>query len=95
MLRFMEEMETFCRQHSLRLKVYCIANNGFIEGRQNEPLMQVLEHFCARAGLTWGGVVGIGGRVMLNVTRITPSTETITFLIWSSQKRHLLQNLTA
>ena len=69
-LRFMEEMESFCRQNDLHLSVYCIANNGFIEGRQNEPLMQVFEHFCSRAGLTWGGGVGIGGGVMLNVTRI-------------------------
>ena len=69
-LRFMKEMESFCRQSDLHLNVYCIANNGFIEGRQNEPLMQVFEHFCSRAGLTWGGGVGIGGGVMLNVTRI-------------------------
>lgn len=69
-LRFMEEMEGFCRENGLRPRVYCIANNGFIEGRQNEPLMQVFEHFCARAGLAWGGGVGIGGGVMLNVTRI-------------------------
>lgn len=69
-LRFMEEMERFCREGSLSLCVYCVANNGFIEGRQNEPLMQLFEHFCTRAGLTWGGGVGIGGGVMLNVTRI-------------------------
>ena len=69
-LRFMEEMETFCKENEIRLNVYCIANNGFIEGRQNEPLMQSMEHFCSRAGLTWGGGVGIGGGVMLNVTRI-------------------------
>ena len=69
-LRFMEEMEVFCRQNGLRLHLYVIANNGFIEGRQNEPLMQNFEHFCARAGLSWGGGVGIGGGVMLNVTRI-------------------------
>jgi hypothetical protein len=69
-LRFMERMETFCRQNELHLSVYCIANNGFIEGSQNEPLMQVFEHFCTRAGLAWGGGVGIGGGVMLNVTRI-------------------------
>lgn len=69
-LRFMEEMEAFCRRNSLRLNVYCIANNGFIEGSQNEPLMQIFEHFCTRAGLNWGGGVGIGGGVMLNVTRI-------------------------
>ena len=69
-LRFMQEMETCCKQNGLRLGVYCVANNGFIEGRQNEPLMQVFEHFCERAGLRWGGGVGIGGGVMLNVTRI-------------------------
>ena len=69
-LRFMEEMEAFCRQNGLRLSLYCIANNGFIEGKQNEPLMRSFEHFCSRAGLTWGGGVGIGGGVMLNVTRI-------------------------
>ena len=69
-LRFMEEMETFCKDNELHLCVYCIANNGFIEGRQNEPLMQSFEHFCTRAGLFWGGGVGIGGGVMLNVTRI-------------------------
>ena len=69
-LRFMQEMETYCKQNSLRLGVYCVANNGFIEGRQNEPLMQVFEHFCERAGLRWGGGVGIGGGVMLNVTCI-------------------------
>ena len=69
-LRFMMEMEAFCRENGLKLHVYCIANNGFIEGKQNEPLMQVFENFCARTGLAWGGGVGIGGGVMLNVTRI-------------------------
>ena len=69
-LRFLAEAETFCRENGLSLNVYCIANNGFIEGRQNEPLMQGFEHFCTRAGLSWGGGVGIGGGVMLNVTRI-------------------------
>lgn len=32
--------------------------------------MQLFEHFCERAGLAWGGGVGVGGGVMLNVTRI-------------------------
>ena len=69
-LRFMEKMEEYCKENSLHPNIYCIANNGFIEGRQNEPLMQSFEHFCTRAGLIWGGGVGIGGGVMLNVTRI-------------------------
>ena len=70
MLPFLKEMEGFCRENGLCLKVYVIANNGFIEGKQNEPLMQVVENFCARAGLCWCGGVGIGGGVMLNVERI-------------------------
>ena len=69
-VRFLEEMEAFCRENGLKLRVYCVANNGFIEGKQNEPLMQVFENFCVRTGLAWGGGVGIGGGVMLNVTRI-------------------------
>ena len=69
-LPFLEKMEAHCQENGLQLSVYCVANNGFIEGRQNEPLMQAFENFCARAGLTWGGGVGIGGGVMLNVTRI-------------------------
>lgn len=69
-LRFMEKAEAYCRDNDLKLSVYCVANNGFIEGRQNEPLMQTFENFCSRAGLSWGGGVGIGGGVMLNVTRI-------------------------
>lgn len=69
-LRFLEEMEGFCLSNDLHPRIYCIANNGFIEGRQNEPLMRQLENFCTRAGLSWCGGVGIGGGVMLNVTRI-------------------------
>ena len=69
-LRFLEKMEIYCKENDLHLSVYCIVNNGFIEGRQNEPLMQNFENFCSRAGLSWGGGVGIGGGVMLNVTRI-------------------------
>ncbi len=69
-LRFMEQMEVFCRENGLKLRVYCVANNGFIEGKQNEPLMQVFKHFCTHAGIVWGGGVGIGGGVMLNVSRV-------------------------
>lgn len=69
-LAFLEEAEQFLLEHQLLPNLYCIANNGFIEGRQNEPLMQVLENFCFRAGVRWCGGVGIGGGVMLNVTRI-------------------------
>ena len=80
-LRFMEVLEQFCRGKDLHFGVCCIANNGFIEGRQNEPLMQVFENFCSRSGLKWCGGTGIGGGVMLNVTRIIFIVEFILLLV--------------
>ncbi len=69
-LPFLKEMEAFCKENGIRLAVYSISNNGFIEGNQSEPLLLVLRNFCERSGLEWGGGIGIGGGVMLNVTRI-------------------------
>lgn len=70
MLAFLKEMEIFCLEHNLHIKVYVLSNGGFIEGRQNKPLMQIFENFCKRSNLTWCGGIGIGGGVMLNVLRI-------------------------
>lgn len=69
-LPFLKEMELFCKENSIRLTVYSISNNGFIEGNQSEPLLRVFQNFCVRSNLEWGGGIGIGGGVMLNVTRI-------------------------
>ena len=69
-LSFLKDMEQFCQEHQLKLSVYAIANNGFIEGIQSEALLQVFRNFCKRSGLIWGGGIGIGGGVMLNVMRI-------------------------
>ena len=69
-LPFLKEMEVYCKKHNPAIRVYVIANNGFIEGRQNEPLMQIMENFCSRSGISWCGGLGIGGGVMMNVMRI-------------------------
>ena len=69
-LSFLKVMEGFCKEKQIKLNVYAIANNGFIEGVQSEALLQVLCNFCKRSELTWGGGIGIGGGVMLNVMRI-------------------------
>lgn len=69
-LAFLKDMESFCREHSICVKVYVISNGGFIEGNQNRPLMQVMENFCRRSKIEWCGGIGIGGGVMLNVLRI-------------------------
>ncbi len=82
-LRFLEKAEGFCKENGLSPRVFCVANNGFIEGKQNEPLMRVFENFCGRAGLAWGGGVGIGGGVMLNVTRIVFAVQAAQILLIS------------
>ena len=69
-ISFLKEMEGFCKEKQIKLNVYAIANNGFIEGVQSEALLQVFRNFCVRSNLTWGGGMGIGGGVMLNVMRI-------------------------
>lgn len=69
-LAFMKEMETFCREQNIHLRVYVLANCGFIEGKQSKPMMQVFQCFCERCGHRWCGGVGIGGGVMVNVLRI-------------------------
>lgn len=69
-LPFLKEMEDFCKENSIHPHIYSISNNGFIEGSQSEPILRVFQNFCVRSNLVWGGGIGIGGGVMLNVTRI-------------------------
>lgn len=69
-LSFLKDMEHFCNKNSVRLNLYSISNNGFIEGKQSETLLQVFQNFCVRSNLNWCGGIGIGGGVMLNVSRI-------------------------
>ncbi len=69
-LSFMKELESFCRENKVNLNIYAVSNSGFIEGNQSRPMFRVFENFCARSGNRWCGGVGIGGGVMLNVTRI-------------------------
>ena len=69
-IEFLKEMEEYCKNQALKLKIYAIANNGYIEGIQSKALLQVFRNFCIRCDFTWGGGIGIGGGVMLNVMRI-------------------------
>lgn len=68
-LAFLMELEKFCREKKPGLHVYAVANNGFIEGKQNEPLFRVLENFCIRSEAKWCGGLGIGGGVMLHAMK--------------------------
>lgn len=80
-LAFLMDMENFCKEHRLSLKIYVISNNGFIEGKQNAPLFYVMKNFCTRSGSHWCGGIGIGGGVMFNALRIVFLVEMGIFLL--------------
>lgn len=79
-LAFFEEMEAFCKENNLSLKVYAISNGGFIEGKQNRCVLEIIENFCVRAGCTYGGGLGVGGGVMLHVMRLVFRLQIIILL---------------
>lgn len=66
-VEFLTLAEPYCREHRCRFRLYALANNGFVEGRQNSPALGILEAWCQRAGVTWSGGIGVGGGVMLRV----------------------------
>lgn len=47
--------------HDRGIHIYGIVNCGFYEGIQTEPALRVLQNWCVKAGLCWGGGIGVGG----------------------------------
>ena len=64
---FLKKAEAFCVENNCKFNVYAISNNGFIEGRQNAVHLEQFRCWCARAGVEWGGGIGVGGGEMLRV----------------------------
>ncbi len=76
-IHFLKEMEQFCKNNTCGFMLYVISNAGFVGGHHNQAHLEQYQCWCERAGIKWGGGLGIGGGVMLHVLyKIT--------LIWSS-----------
>lgn len=69
-VEFLIQAESYCKSHSCRFRLYALSNNGFVEGKQNRPALRMLQAWCERAGIPWGGGIGVGGGVMLQVLGI-------------------------
>jgi hypothetical protein len=67
MIHFLQEMEQYCVNNKCKFMLYVISNSGFVGGHQNQAHLEQYECWCERAGVTWGGGLGIGGGVMLHV----------------------------
>lgn len=62
MLDFMYIFEDFIKEKgNVKLDMYSIVNNGFIEGTQNEVVLNIMENYCKRLNFNWRFGLGIGG----------------------------------
>ncbi len=69
-VEFLIQAEDYCKSNSCRFRLYALSNNGFVEGKQNRPTLHMLQAWCERTRNTWGGGIGVGGGVMLQVLGI-------------------------
>jgi len=66
-IHLLKEMEQYCKNNPCKFMLYVISNAGFLGGRHNQAHLQQYHCWCERAGIIWGGGLGIGGGVMLHV----------------------------
>jgi multimeric flavodoxin WrbA len=70
LLRLLDEALGEIAEAAPGAKVYAIVNNGFYEGWQNKPALEMTQSFADRAGLSWGGGIGVGAGAMTNALTI-------------------------
>ena len=67
------QLEPLVRARSWTGSVYAVSNNGFYEGKQNRPALEVMENWAERCRVTWGGGIGLGaGGMMESVKKVHP-----------------------
>jgi hypothetical protein len=73
LLHSLTGLEERSKENKSKAKVYAICNSGFYEGHQNRHALQIIEHWCAESGLSWGQGIGIGGGGMILSIQNVPS----------------------
>lgn len=66
LLRQLEQICPAIAQAAPQAKVYALVNNGFYDGCQNAPALEMMQHFTQEAGLIWGQGIGIGAGGMVH-----------------------------
>lgn len=74
LLRCLMQIEGYVGVHSMEkeIRVYVIMNNGFFEGKQNLPAIEVMRHWSDRCGFCFGQALGVGGGGMINFMKTLP-----------------------
>ena len=55
-----------------KTKIYCVVNNGFFEGKQNQLAILQMKNWCKKIGVEWGQGVGIGAGEILSYLEKVP-----------------------
>ena len=55
-----------------KTKIYCIVNNGFFEGKQNQLAILQMKNWCQKTGVEWGQGIGIGAGEILSYVEKVP-----------------------
>ena len=53
-------------------KIYCVVNNGFYEGKQNQLAILQMKNWCQKTGAEWGQGIGIGAGEILSYVEKVP-----------------------
>jgi multimeric flavodoxin WrbA len=66
------ELEGYLKKQNQKPMVYTIINNGFYEGKQTHIAFEIIQNWCKRAGVKFGGGIGQGAGEMLGSTKNMP-----------------------
>lgn len=74
LLRCMVQAEEYAKEHPTEKKpmLYVVLNNGFFQGKQNVPAIEVMRHWANHCGLLFGQAAGIGGGGMISFIQSIP-----------------------
>jgi multimeric flavodoxin WrbA len=72
-LKMLIELEGVLKKEARKeITVYAIINNGFYEGRQTHIAFEMIENWCDRSGVRFGGGIGQGAGEMIGATKNIP-----------------------
>lgn len=68
------QMENHMKNNNTLIKpvVYTIVNGGFYEGKYSTIAIDMMKHWCKKAGLKWGQALGVGAGDMYGGLSILP-----------------------
>jgi multimeric flavodoxin WrbA len=75
-LKMLIEMENIIkRDKAYNLIIYTVINCGFYEGKQCNVAFKIIENWCERSGVKFGGGIGQGAGEMLGQTKNIPMNK--------------------